>query len=212
MGSSLSEQRHTGKRDNRALFLSIGGMLLFSFSAAPAIVFHSRLTSIYLREVPPTLSELSQLGSFAFYADVLTTIGAFLAVAGFLTMARLKPGRIALSLSLLAIAFVASFTYGLPLTFHGQTGPTVVIRNFLFSGGFVPSELTVVLGVNSTVTWMNDRDSIHPDNIVSDTGAFNSGLIRPGGSWSYTFTSAGIYPYHSVIHFWMKGTIRVLTP
>lgn len=212
MGSNLSEEKSAKKRDNRGLALSVGGMLLFSFSAAPAIVFHSRLSSIYLREVPPTMSELAQLGSFAFYADVLTTIGAFIAVAGFLTMARLKPTRIILALGLLAIAFVASFTYGLPLTVQQPSGPTVVVRNFIFSGGFVPSELTVVLGVNSTVTWINDRDSIHPENIASDAGLFNSGLIRPGGSWSYTFTSAGIYPYHSVIHFWMKGTIRVLTP
>ncbi len=207
----ISEDRAKA-RETKGLVLSIGGMLFFSFSAAPAIVFHSRLSSIYLREVPPTVVELSQLGLLAFYTDVLTTIGAFLAVAGFLRVARIRTIRIAMALGLLLVVFVASFAYGVPMTLKQQSGPTVLIKNFVFSGAYVPSHLVVVLGVNSTVTWINDRDSIHPDTILSDTSLFNSGLIPPGASWSYTFTSVGVYPYHSVVHFWMKGIVEVVAP
>jgi hypothetical protein len=185
-------------------------MLLFSFFAAVAIVLHSRLSSIYLREVPPSLAEMSQLGLFAFYADVITTVGAFIAVAGFLLMANLAPRKILLTLAVIALVFFGSLVYGIPLTVKAQSGPIVIIRNHLFSGGYTPPRIVVVVGVNSTVTWINDRDSIHPDVVVSDDRLFDSGLIRQGQSWTYTFTAAGVYSYHSAIHFWMTGVVVVV--
>ncbi|HKM75034.1 MAG TPA: hypothetical protein VJZ32_01290, partial [Candidatus Bathyarchaeia archaeon] len=36
------------------------------------------------------------------------------------------------------------------------------------------------------------------------------GPIAQSASWSYTFTQPGEYHYHSLIHFWMHGTIIVV--
>jgi plastocyanin len=44
---------------------------------------------------------------------------------------------------------------------------------------------------------------------VADAGAWNSGSIAPGGSFSRTFSSTGTYSYHCSIHPNMAGTIVV---
>ncbi len=75
-------------------------------------------------------------------------------------------------------------------------------------GHFTPSIITVVIGVNNTVTWINQDYSVH--TITSDQGNFNSGLLNSGDHWSYTFTTPGIYGYHCLIHPYMTGTVRVL--
>jgi plastocyanin len=73
---------------------------------------------------------------------------------------------------------------------------------------FSPPTIVVVLGVNNTITWTNNDIAAH--TVTSDTvGAFNSGNIAAGSSWSYTFTSPGTYGYHCSYHPWMKGTVIV---
>ena len=73
--------------------------------------------------------------------------------------------------------------------------------------GFEPSTVKVVIGVNNTVIWMNEDSDWH--DVHSDTGVFYSGMIQPGSSWTYTFTSSGTYPYHCDPHPWMTGTVIV---
>jgi len=78
--------------------------------------------------------------------------------------------------------------------------------------GFTPDNITVVLGVNSTVTWTNNDASIH--TITSTTvppGAapFDSGYLNTGASYSHTFTTPGVYEYHCTIHPWMTGFVIV---
>jgi len=85
-----------------------------------------------------------------------------------------------------------------------------VIKNSLFYGGYYPASFTVTATNNvATVTWCVDSNSIHSDTVTSDTGIFNSGPIAQSASWSYTFTLPGEYHYHSLLHFWMHGTIIV---
>ncbi len=72
---------------------------------------------------------------------------------------------------------------------------------------FSPPTIVVVIGVNNTVTWTNNDIAAH--TVTSDTGAFNSGNIAAGATWSYTFTSAGTYGYHCSYHPWMTGTVIV---
>jgi plastocyanin len=72
---------------------------------------------------------------------------------------------------------------------------------------FVPDTVVVVIGVNNTVTWVND--DIAPHTVTSTTGAFNSGNISPGTGWAYTFTAPGTYTYFCSYHTWMKGTVVV---
>ncbi len=73
--------------------------------------------------------------------------------------------------------------------------------------GFEPTMITVVIGVNNTVIWKNEDSDWH--DVHSQTGLFYSGIIQPGASWTYTFTSPGTYPYDCDPHPWMTGTIIV---
>lgn len=73
---------------------------------------------------------------------------------------------------------------------------------------FLPSNLTVALG--TTVTWTNDDSMTH--TVTSSTGApisFDSSNLSPGGTYSYTFTQAGVYPYYCRIHPFMQGNVTV---
>lgn len=57
-----------------------------------------------------------------------------------------------------------------------------------------PKNLTVKVG--TTLTWTN-ADSV-PQSVTSDApGLFDSGLLAPGATFSYTFAAVGIFPYHS---------------
>ncbi len=94
----------------------------------------------------------------------------------------------------------------------GGTGSTIVTINI--SGmSFSPSSVTVKVG--TIIKWTNsDSYSLH--TATSDDGStFNSGNIAfgdsytPGGSYNYTTTKAGTYPYHCNIHAGMKGTLIV---
>jgi len=70
---------------------------------------------------------------------------------------------------------------------------------------FNPSALTISKGAN--VTWTNDDSTTH--TVTSDTGAFDSGNLSPGNSFTHQFNETGTFPYHCTIHPSMKGTITV---
>ncbi len=72
---------------------------------------------------------------------------------------------------------------------------------------FSPDKITVVIGVNNTVTFQNLDSANH--TVTSLTNIFNSGIIEPGKTWNYTFTTAGNYTYHCLIHPWMQGEVVV---
>ncbi len=83
-----------------------------------------------------------------------------------------------------------------------QTAPNnIAIVGFAFS----PKTLTVKVGTK--IIWTNDDPSIH--TVTADSGAFGSGSLPPGGTFSFTFTKAGTYSYHCKIHASMKATIIV---
>ena len=89
-----------------------------------------------------------------------------------------------------------------PAACSSSTPPNTVDMGSL---KFSPSTLTVTVGTK--VTWRNTDNLAH--SVTSDTGLFESGLFNPGGSFSYTFNTAGTYPYHCTIHAGMVGTIIV---
>lgn len=96
-----------------------------------------------------------------------------------------------------------------PGSMGGTTGATPAMSIHYIS--FMPQMDTVP--VNTTVTWTNMDGVDH--NVTSNTGdavVFDSpGSIAPnGGTYSFTFTTAGTFPYTCTIHG-MKGTI-VVTP
>lgn len=76
------------------------------------------------------------------------------------------------------------------------------------SRGYSPDNLTLVIGVNNTVTWTNNDSSIH--TVTANDGSFDSGYLNPGDSFTHTFTTAGVYEYHCQLHPWMVGYVTVL--
>ncbi len=73
---------------------------------------------------------------------------------------------------------------------------------------YSPSTITVVIGVNNTVTWVNNDDA--PHTVTASDGSFNSGNLNAGQSWTFTFTTPGTYAYSCAYHPWMKGTVIVV--
>lgn len=78
----------------------------------------------------------------------------------------------------------------------------VIIHNFAFH----PATLTVKPG--TTVTWVNKDPVAHTSTAYDHL--WNSGLITPGKSYSFTFTKPGTYPYYCEIHQFMHGVVKVL--
>ena len=71
-----------------------------------------------------------------------------------------------------------------------------------------PADLTVMTG--QTVTWHNT--ALVPHTVTALDGAFDSGRIDGGASFSYTFSTPGTFNYMCTIHPTMKGTVVVLAP
>jgi plastocyanin len=77
----------------------------------------------------------------------------------------------------------------------------VAIADFAFS----PATLTITAG--DTVTWTNEDPVVH--TATSATGAFDSGDLAQGESFSLTFTTPGTYAYLCTPHPSMTGQIVV---
>lgn len=80
------------------------------------------------------------------------------------------------------------------------------------SGSFAFSPATLTIKVGTKVTWTNMTQA--PHTVTSDDGtSFDSGISTPisasGGTYSFTFSKAGKFPYHCQIHPFMKATIIV---
>ena len=69
--------------------------------------------------------------------------------------------------------------------------------------GFTPANVTVQLG--DTVTWRNSDTASH--QVVADNGSFASQVLKPGESYSVTFTSTGRVNYHDEFAKSHKGSV-----
>ncbi|MDG7006880.1 MAG: cupredoxin domain-containing protein [Nitrososphaerota archaeon] len=63
---------------------------------------------------------------------------------------------------------------------------------------YSPPTITVVIGVNNTVTWVNNDDV--PHTVTASDGSFNSGDMNAGQSWTYAFATPGTYSYYCAYH------------
>ncbi len=71
-----------------------------------------------------------------------------------------------------------------------STASAISINN----GKFRPKNVSVKVG--TTITWTNNDDT--QQTVTSDKpGVFDSGPLAPGATWKFTFTQAGLFPYHS---------------
>ncbi len=78
--------------------------------------------------------------------------------------------------------------------------------------GFTPDNITVVIGVNNTVSWTNNDVSIHTvtsTTVPSGASPFDSGFLNTGATFTYTFATPGVYEYHCTIHPGMTGFVTV---
>jgi plastocyanin len=76
------------------------------------------------------------------------------------------------------------------------------------AGGFSPA--TVTVATLDTVRWTN-RDTVN-HQVVSDTGAFASPILRPGQTFSFMFRASGTYRYRDALEPAERGTVRVTGP
>ena len=85
------------------------------------------------------------------------------------------------------------------------SGQGKTARVALTSDGFVPMRLPIAPG--TTVTWTNDTSTVN--TVTSETGAWDSGALQPGQSFSYTFRKTGPYDYASTTHPGLGGVVVV---
>src|SRR5215470_9340590 len=97
-----------------------------------------------------------------------------------------------------AVAGTAESAAGPP---QNSKSVDVKIDNFTFG----PADLTVPVG--TTVVWTN-RDDI-PHTVVSTEKVFKSKVLDTDETFSFTFNSAGTYPYFCSIHPKMTGKVVV---
>ncbi|MFQ5969259.1 MAG: MG2 domain-containing protein [Nitrososphaerales archaeon] len=78
------------------------------------------------------------------------------------------------------------------------------------------SPQTVTIETGTTISWMNlDKD---PHTVTDGTPQtkwgqiFESGLLRQGKEFRYTFNDAGVFPYLCALHPWMYGKVIVENP
>jgi plastocyanin len=98
------------------------------------------------------------------------------------------------------------------------TSASVAIQNFAYS----PTPLNVT--TNTSVTWTNMDPAPHSVTSDASPAVFDSspancgpaggtGCIQPsGGTFTFTFTTAGTFSYHCRVHSFMHGTIVVSAP
>lgn len=70
---------------------------------------------------------------------------------------------------------------------------------------FSPNRIEIEVG--TTVTWKNNDPLAH--TVTGADRSFDSGLIQPGASWSYTFSKPGTYDFSCTPHPFMKGVVVV---
>jgi len=114
----------------------------------------------------------------------------------------------------LAAAIVGIFAFKLQPGLGGGTAAAGTVLMPVGVGSdtsvnFSPATITVIIGQNNTVTFVNKDSVVH--TVTANDGSFDSGNIAAGASWTYTFTTAGNFTYHCVYHHWMVGTVIVLS-
>jgi plastocyanin len=90
-----------------------------------------------------------------------------------------------------------------PAVVRPDTTAAVSISGYAFH----PTKLTIEVG--TTVKWTNKMKIDH--TVTANGGAFNSGDLAPGHTFSHKFKKTGKFPYHCMIHPFMKGTV-IVTP
>jgi plastocyanin len=95
--------------------------------------------------------------------------------------------------------------YGTQVSFTTMEAPQGANEVYIQGSAFSPATITVA--VNTTVVWTNKDGIAH--TVTSDTDVFDSGNMAANATYSFTFTTAGTYPYHCTYHPGMLGSVVV---
>jgi plastocyanin len=98
---------------------------------------------------------------------------------------------------------VAALALALPVNAFAAT---IAIK--INPAAFAPK--TVTINDGDTVKWTN-ADTVNRQ-LVADSGAFASPILKPGQAYSFTFKTPGTYGYHDALKPTVKGTITVKGP
>jgi plastocyanin len=90
---------------------------------------------------------------------------------------------------------------------HAATVPSAIVEPSDDPDSWAYDSQTLTVNVGDKVTWVNNGEDVH--TVTADDGSFDSGDMKHGASWSYTFTSPGTYTYFCVPHPWMAATVVV---
>lgn len=93
-----------------------------------------------------------------------------------------------------------------------QNPCTVIIKNSQFGSG---SQLQsgngyLVVKAGTTVTWENRDNTQHTTTSTASPPVWDSGILNPGQSFSFTFNTPGTYSYICNVHP-MAGTVVVVS-
>jgi plastocyanin len=108
-------------------------------------------------------------------------------------------------ISRLAVPFAAGILVAAAISFPVISAQApdnkVEIDNFAFS----PARITVKAG--TAVAWLNADDT--PHTVASSSKLFKSKALDTDDSFSFTFTTPGVYQYFCSLHPYMTGTVVV---
>ncbi len=84
------------------------------------------------------------------------------------------------------------------------TGPWIAVGK----NGLSTTKIEATVG--DPVTFYNSEDDNTVNHhMVADDGSFDTGVLKPGDSYSVTFEAPGTYSFHDVLGSSIKGTITV---
>ena len=132
-------------------------------------------------------------------------------------------GKVAVIVVAVVVILVAGVAYYLLSGRSGNSTTTTlapeVVHVSMPSGvatnkslNFQPADITLVIGVNNSVTWTNGDSAPHTvtaTSVPNGASMFNSGNLNSGATFTYTFTVPGTYKYDCTYHFWMNGIVVV---
>jgi plastocyanin len=168
-----------------------------------------------------SLQEIQNVsGLIMFFGFILLPIGLFkdgLPIPG-------PGGKVFLGVLLvLLLGIAATYVLTIPVSAHmapavscgaPAKGGTVYVCMMTTSSGsyaFSPANITVIIGVNNTVQWSNNGGTVHTTTSfpAGQAQSWDSGDLNVGQTFTYTFTTPGIYTYICTIHPFMHGEVTV---
>jgi plastocyanin len=88
-----------------------------------------------------------------------------------------------------------------------EEGKAVSIVGNSAGNSYNPNLIEIKVG--DTVTWINSDSSPHTVTSSSNDSNFDSGVVRSGEAFSFTFEKEGQYSYFCTLHPSMVGTVVV---